>query len=241
MLESGALAATVSDVALATATLAGRPELGAADVGSPLLIALSTRSPMPGGVVDRPWAAAVRQVGEGLRRAGHHVVEDDPPYSPLHAVPVFARWLGGVARAADALGDDLEWGGLQRRSRGHIRLGRAIHRLGGPRDGLKDRWRTGVEAFFGGYDALITPALAHPPVRARRWSRRSWLGNVRSNARFAPFAAPWNLAGAPAGVVPAGAHPDGTPLAVQVVAARGRDDRVLAVMRAVERVVATRR
>lgn len=237
MAATGPLAASVADVSLAMAVLAGRPDLASADVSRPLLIALSTRTPLPGGVVDPEWQAAVHQVGSALRRAGHHVVEDDPPYSPLHAVPVFARWFGGVAAAADALGDDLEWGRLQRRTRAHIRLGRLVHRLGGPRDGLKAKWIDGVETFFGGYDALITPALAHPPIPARRWSRAGWLRNVASNARYAPFAAPWNLAGTPAGVVPVGTHSDGTPLAVQAVAARGQDARVLAVMRAIERAV----
>jgi amidase len=115
-----------------------------------------------------------------------------------------------------------------------------VHRLGGPRAGLRDRWRRGVDTFFRGYDALITPALARPPIRARHWARATWLGNVRSNARYAPFGALWNLAGAPAGVVPVTRHGDGTPVAVQIVGAPGADERVLAVMRAVERAAAGR-
>ncbi len=237
MTATGPLAGTVADAALGMAVLAGDPELAAADVTRPLLIARSTRTPLPGGVVDPEWADAVTQVAVALQRAGHHVVEDDPPYSPLHALPVFARWFGGVASAADALGEDLEWRRLQRRTRTHIRIGRLIHRLGGPGEGLKARWVAAAETFFGGYDALITPALAHPPVRARQWARAGWARNVVSNARYAPFAAPWNLAGTPAGVVPVGTHSDGTPLAVQVVAGRGQDARVLAVMRAIERAV----
>ncbi len=240
MATIGPLASTVSDVALAMAVLSGRSALAGAALDRPLLIALSTRSPLPGVTVDARWSAAVHDLGDGLRRAGHHVVEDHPPYSLLYGLPVFARWLGGVAEVVDALGDDLDWGRLQRRSRAHIRLGRLVHRLGGPRDGLRDRWRRGVDSFFGGCDALITPALARPPIRARRWARATWLGNVRSNSRYAPFAALWNLAGAPAGVVPVARHPEGTPIAVQVVAAPGADERVLAVMRAAERAAAGR-
>lgn len=148
MAATGPLAAAVSDVALATAVLAGRPELAGADVGSLLLLALSTTSTVPGGTGDPEGAAAVQRVGEGLRRLGHNVVEDDPPYSPLQALPVFARWFGGVAQAADALGDAIEWKELQRRSRGHIRLGRAIHHLGGPRSGHAGErgWRTSSAA-----------------------------------------------------------------------------------------------
>ena len=42
-----------------------------------------------------------------------------------------------------------------------------------------------------------------------------------SNTRYAPFAAPWNLAGWPAMTVPAGWIRDGMPLAVQLVAKPG--------------------
>lgn len=237
MASTGPLAATVADAALGAAVLGARPALARADVARPLLIAVSTRTPLPGGTVDPEWATAAEETGRALRRAGHHVVEDDPPYSPLYALPIFARWFGGVASAADDLGDDLEWRRLQRRTRTHARLGRLVHAVGGPRDGLRARWREGVDEYFDGYDALITPALAHPPIRARRWSRRGWLRNVVSNARYAPFTALWNLAGTPAGVVPVGTRRGGTPLAVQVVAGRGHEERVLAVMRAVERAV----
>lgn len=235
MAEAGPLATTVADAALATAVLAGRGGLAGADVDRPLLIALSYRSPLPGGTVDPEWAAAALEMAGALRRAGHRVVEHDPPYSALYAIPVVARWLGGVAHAADSLGDELDWAELQRRTRTHVRLGRLVHAVGGPRDRLKHRWRQGVISLFDAYDALITPAIAHPLPRAHRWARRSWIRNAHSNLRFAPFSALWNLAGTPAGVVPVGARSDGTPLAVQVVAAAGGDDRALALMRAIER------
>ncbi len=240
MATIGPLASTVSDVALATAVLAGREPLAGADVDRPLLIAISTRPPVAGLAVDARWAGAVLELGDRLRGAGHNVVEDHPRYSALYAIPVFSRWVGGVAQVVAALGDDLDWTALQRRSRAHIRLGRLVHRLDGPGTGLRDRWLRDVDSFFGGYDALVTPALARPPIRARRWSRATWLGNVHSNARYAPFGALWNLAGAPAGVVPIARHPGGTPIAAQVVAAPGNDERVLAVMRAVERLVEER-
>lgn len=75
--------------------------------------------------------------------------------------------------------------------------------------------------FFVGYDVLVTPALAQPPIAAAAWSQRGWLANVWTNARYAPFAAPWNLAGWPAMSVPAGLGPRGLPLAVQLVAPPG--------------------
>jgi amidase len=38
-----------------------------------------------------------------------------------------------------------------------------------------------------------------------------------TNMRYAPYAAPWNIAGLPAIVVPVGIRPDGLPVGVQFV------------------------
>ena len=70
---------------------------------------------------------------------------------------------------------------------------------------------------------------------ARAWAQLGWLANVWSNARYAPFAAPWNLAGWPAMTVPAGLDPDGLPVAVQLVAPPGGEARLLAVAAQLER------
>ncbi|HUH12916.1 MAG TPA: amidase family protein, partial [Longimicrobiales bacterium] len=119
---------------------------------------------------------------------------------------------------------------FQPRTRRHAAAGRWARRLGMPREGRRRRFRGEVEAFFGRYDALITPALATPPIAAGPWAERSWLANVVANATYAPFAAPWNLAGVPAGVVPRGRHSGGTPLSVQVVCAPGGEATVLRLM-----------
>ena len=52
--------------------------------------------------------------------------------------------------------------------------------------------------------------------------------------KFAPFPAPWNLAGYPAIAVPAGMSAAGLPLSVQVVAAPGREALLLSVAATVE-------
>ena len=56
-----------------------------------------------------------------------------------------------------------------------------------------------------------------------------WLSNVRTSASYAPFGAPWNLAGWPAMVLPVGRHTSGLPLSVQLVAPPGHEARLLAV------------
>jgi amidase len=82
---------------------------------------------------------------------------------------------------------------------------------------------------------LLTPGLAHPPKKAVEWGKRGWLANVLSDSRYAPFAAPWNLAAWPGAVVPAGVHSKaGTPLAVQLVGPAGAEPLLLSVAKLLE-------
>ncbi len=236
MTTDGPLARTAADAALGAAVLCERPSLADAVLDGTLSVALSTRTPLPGGSVDRAWAAAASEAAGRLADAGHRVARADPPYSPLDVLPIFARWFAGVAAAVDALAaaGRLDAEALQARTRTHARFGRWVLRSGGPRERLAERWRHGVDDFFRSHDVLITPALAAPPIEAREWSRAGWLANVVANARYAPFAASWNLAGLPAGVVPLGVDAGGAPVAVQVVGRRDGEATVLAVMRAIE-------
>ena len=74
------------------------------------------------------------------------------------------------------------------------------------------------------------------PPSTRAWAGRGWLANLWSNARYAPFAAPWNLAGWPAMAVPAGLDADGQPLAVQLVGKPGSEAQLLGLAAQIERV-----
>jgi amidase len=81
---------------------------------------------------------------------------------------------------------------------------------------------------FDRFDVLLTPTLAQPPIAAGRWGERGWLANVLANTRYAPYPAPWNLAGYPAASVPAGIHRGtGTPLSVQLVTTPDGESRLL--------------
>ena len=64
--------------------------------------------------------------------------------------------------------------------------------------------------------------------------RQGVVANITSNAFYAPFAAPWNVAGWPAMSVPTGTGPSGTPLAVQRVGPPGSEATLLAVARQLE-------
>jgi amidase len=108
--------------------------------------------------------------------------------------------------------------------------------MGLPTPAGREIWSRRAERFFSDHDVLVTPALAQSPPRALAWAAKGWLTNVTSNARYAPFAAPWNLAGWPAMTVPAGVGEDGLPLAVQLVTTPGGEARLLALAAQLEQI-----
>lgn len=232
MAENGPLATTVADAALLLAVLADRPALAQVrEPDRPLRIAVSLRPPLVGLRADLEHLRAVVQIARRLEAAGHTVVADDPPY-PANPVPVLARWVGGTS--LDALG--LDPSVMDSAVRRHAAIGDAVRRRGLVRDGDRVAFRQACAAFFRGYDVLMTPVLAAPPIDAARWGRRPWARTVAANVRYAPYAAPWNLAQYPAASVPAGLHPrHGLPLSVQLVAPDGGESLLLGLAAQIER------
>ena len=239
MAENGALATTVGDLAVAHAVLAGEDPTAPAAPGRPLRIAVSTRSPVPGVRADGSTLAAVDAIVARLAAAGHTVIRRDPPITTGAALAGFAQWMAGADDDITYYG--LDRAALQSRSRGHARLGRIMRRarLVRPRSG--ERFRERMTAFFQDVDVLLTPVTAGPPLAARPWHERSFLANVTANSRWAPWAAPWNVAGLPALALPAGNRPEGLPIAVQFVGPPGAEARLLWLAGELERLQPWRR
>jgi amidase len=206
--------------------LAGDPSY--AEVGDPgrLRIAVSTKAPGAGVPVAKEWRAAAVQTGELLRPV-HDVTAADPRYPmSLMTTTAMALWTTGAAEELALLADPSL---LERRNKVHTGIGRALARRGHPRPEPRAAWRRIAEELFGEIDVLVTPSLAQPPIRAREWHRTSWPRTLMANARFAPFSAPWNIAGWPAMNVPAGLDRQGRPLGVQLVGRPGSERTLLAV------------
>jgi amidase len=110
-----------------------------------------------------------------------------------------------------------------------------VQALGGPRAAGRTAWQRKAEQYFERVDVLVTPMLAQPPPTAKAWHAKSWPANLAANIRYAPFAAPWNLAGWPAMAVPAGRHPNGLPLSVQLVGRPGSEAVLLGIAGELER------
>jgi amidase len=226
--EHGMLTGTVADAVVGFSVLAGRrPEKL---VPPPRLrVGVSLRSPVRGVSPDAPNRDAVTAAGRLLAAAGHDTVPADPVYPTRLGLQGIATWFAAAATEVQAAG--VERRGLQRRSRRHVTLGEWAQRRGYVREADRAAWRERSVNFFAEHsvDLLLTPALAGPPPEAAGWSGRSWLANMKANIRYAPYAAPWNIAGLPAIVVPVGRRPDGLPLAVQFVGPPGSELLLLGV------------
>ncbi len=232
MAENGPLATTVADCALLLSVLANRPELAEVGLVDGLRIAVSTKAPIPATPVDGHYADAATTAGALLADAGHQVRAADPSYPTSVGMSALVRWFAGAELDAAMLADRSK---LEKRTARHAAIGKAVRRAGLPKPSGRTAWQRTAEAFFAEYDLLITPTLAQLPLAAKRWGETGWLANFWANTHYAPFAAPWNLAGWPAMAVPAGLHPNGMPLSVQLVGRPGTEATLLAVAAQLER------
>lgn len=224
MAENGVLATTVSDAALALSVLAERCDLAELRAPHRLRIGLAVAPPSRLVRMDRHWTAAARTAGARAAAAGHLVEPIDLPYGDS-ALAMLLRWPSvGLGDAERLPNPEL----LQRRTRRHLAVGRAIRRLRLVRPSQVDRIEAGMVDFFENFDVVITPTLAAPPPKAKRWSSRGWAANVLASARYAPFTGVWNLLGWPAASVPMGTHPEAhTPLAAQLAGPPGSEATLL--------------
>jgi amidase len=229
MSENGPLTTTVADAALLLSVMASRPELAdlpAPDSVAPLRVAVSVKAPAPLTPVDPHYVSAVRETGDLLAGLGHQVRQAEPTYPTGTALAALARWFAGAEMDARLVADRSR---LEPRVARHAAAGRIALRVRAVRPASRAAWQRRAAQFFGEYDVLVTPGLAQLPIPAKQWGEGRWLASLLANARYAPFAAPWNLAGWPAMVIPAGVHPTGMPLSVQLIGRPGSEALLLSV------------
>jgi len=216
LVENGILATTVADAALGFSVMAGRSPAKLVEP-SKLRVGVSLRSPAAGIRLDGPNREAVATASKLLVGAGHDTVTAEPAYSTRLGLVGLATWFACAYREAEHARLDVKT--LQPRTRRHIRLGRTMWKRGWAPQAARDAWREQSIQFFAdkNIDVLLTPALAATPPPADGHAGGSWRRNMLTNMRYAPYAAPWNIAGLPAIVVPIGLRPDGLPVGVQLV------------------------
>jgi amidase len=211
-------------------------EVGA-DPGK-LRIALLTHNPLETGEIHSDCVASARDAAQLLESLGHTVEEAYPESvarpelvghfttlwtaTLLYNVHSWERKVGREARQDEM--EPLTWAMAE--------MGRAVsasdyidaqHALG---DLARD-----VEAWFAtGYDMLLTPTLGEPPVVLGEFSSpdEPLMGFIRA-ATFVPYTPLANMAGSPAISLPLAWNAQGLPIGSQLMAAYGREDRLLRV------------
>ena len=182
--------------------------------------------------VDPRVISAVAAAGDMLTALGHDVKTVRVRYGTA-AQALSVRVLAGIRDGAADTDDPTK---LEKRSRQIARLGKPFSAK------LVDRSREAGRKFGAalleelGIDILLTPTMSGPAVRVGRWEGKGGLATMLGMGRFYAFTPAWNHTGQPAVSMPAGfTEAEGLPLAIQLIAARGDDARLMALAGQYER------
>jgi amidase/6-aminohexanoate-cyclic-dimer hydrolase len=209
-----------------------REEVGA-DPGR-LRIALMTEAP-GGGAVHEECATAARGAATLCAELGHHVEEAAPDVDFEALVWAMGVIIGGNLRNSmnlrlKALGREQRQGDVEsitalwaQDARRHTAADYAgavliVHTIG-----------RRMGAFFGRYDALISPVLANPPLPLGATDMTGDDLDAYNSMLFSqiPFTPPFNLAGCPAASLPLHWTGAGLPVGVQIGARFGDEATIL--------------
>ena len=221
----GVLARNVADTALLYDVLAGSAwpaSLSEAAAAKPerLKIGMTFNLGAPTRVAPEV-RAMVERIATVLDSVGHDVSPANikpgnwpPPFSIIG--------LRTLAEAGRAIPDHE---GLETRTRSGLRLASLVS---DPmvRWALQRQEQLTARMRLDGFDLLLTPTMALPPVPVGQWSGNGLLRTGLGVARFCPFTSLWNFLGYPAASVPAGLTAAGLPVGAQLLA-RADDEPTL--------------
>jgi amidase len=194
----------------------------------------------PGGQVEvhPDCVAAAEGAARLLESLGHDVEPSYPPVldDPTSVEYFMVRWSSAVAAGLDfwslstgrPIGEDdvepLTWA-LAERGRSHS----AAEYLGAV-GYAQIVSRAGAAWWAGGFDLLLTPTMAVPPVEIGTMGSGRGEDPMLPIVRATPcaiFTASFNISGQPAISLPLHVGGDGVPIGVQLVAGYGREDVLL--------------
>lgn len=256
LVQDGVLTRTVRETALLLDVLAG-PEIGDASWAPPpdepfadsaarepgrLRIGITTAMPLLEAELHPACERAAHDAAALLRELGHEVEEVTPPWRAPGLLQLFAAAFGPavcaqIAFAAllagrDPTQDDVEplsWA-LWERSKGidSVNAQLAALRL----QGLGRQ----IVSWAEPYDAILTPALAQPPVPIGELDPcgPGPMDTFARGGHFTPYTAISNVTGSPAISLPLYEHEDGLPLAVQLIGRPAQEGALLALAAQVE-------
>jgi amidase len=192
-----------------------------------------------GGFLHDDCVTAVRSAASMLEGLGHDVLLghpaalDDPSFTPRFmamwatnmalGIKTMESWIGREMTAADI--EPVNWAQAQWAKRvSGVEYGSAL--------GAVVEFRRKVQSWWTqGWDLLITPTLSEPPVEIGEHDATDDdpMAGMKRAARFIGFTPPYNASGQPAISLPLHWNNEGLPIGVQIVAAYGREDLLIAV------------
>ncbi|WP_107654907.1 amidase [Nocardia suismassiliense] len=237
---NGPLARTVADAALLLDVAAGphdgdlhtpAPISASAAVGRDpgrLRIALSLRTPFTATrtKLDPEVAAAVRRIGDTLRKLGHTVTVADLHYGLLIGASFLPRSMVGI-RAAHRKFPGAQ---VDPRTIANTRLGRI---LDGPAlfaaRQAEPLLHKRIGSFFHDYDLVLAPTTATPPPRAEDIDGIGVHATNNLITAACPYTWPWNVLGWPSVNVPAGFTEAGLPVGAQLMGTAATEPLLISV------------
>jgi amidase len=190
-----------------------------------LRIGRTMRHPIGDGTVHPDCAAAYQDASELLASLGHEVVELDSPFGPDLVPPFEALWYAHATLAP--VGPDQE--ALLRPFTQYMReRGRQVNaeQLIQAQGYLQFMVRAAL-GVLNGFDAVLTPTLAAPPVPVGYFEEVPPPENFERQKRFAPFAATFNVSGQPAVNVPLYWNPAGLPIGIMLAGRMGAEGTLI--------------
>jgi len=182
---------------------------------------------------------AVRSAATMLEGLGHDVepghpsVLEDPSFTPRFmamwatnmalGIKAMEKWLGREMTADDV--EPVNWAQAEwAKAVSGVEYGSALGAVVEYRRALQSWWTQG-------WDLLLTPTLSEPPVEigAHDATPDDPMAGMKRAASFVGFTPPFNASGQPAISLPLHWNDNGLPVGVQLVAAYGREDLLLAV------------
>ena len=244
----GPLARTVADAALLLDVMAGNhlgdmytlPPLppGETFLGHArrepggLRIGRSLQHAVEGAEVHPDCVAAYEEASALLASLGHEVEDVDMPFGP-DVVPMFETlWYGMATLAPIAPAQEEQLLPITRYLRGRgeqVKAGELIF----AQAYLQAVTRTALES-LNGYDAVLSPTLASPPVPVGHFDEVEPAENFERQKRFTPYTALYNVSGQPAVSVPLHWTEAGLPIGVMLAGRMGEEATLLSLSAQIE-------
>ena len=236
MAVSGPMARTARDAALFFDAALGRtdePSLNALDRAhdlSGLRVGISLDSPFASEVAilfDKAATEVLHEAARRLEQAGHRPEQANFAYDTAYPDAFTTVWtqaltrvqLGEGRETEGRLGELAQW--FLRRARGATpqHITESVARLHDFARSVTEQW--------GGYDVVLTPALAITPPRVGEFWALGPEGDYRLQCEWAPQTSMVNVTGLPAITVPIATDESGLPLGVQLIGRTGSEVQLL--------------